>query len=197
MHLSRNVPAAGRGRGCEDGGVASRGRPSESEIRYPDEHVAALARLYREHPAWRQAAGRISEESTSAVWFRHRPGEPWQLVREGGETHLRPGHAPDPDFVFLFGPTSIGALADAGREVGDFALRLFELMIDPDEERRVGFRIAVPFVRLARRGYVGLLLGSGPRVAAFAARHGVRGVLSLRNLVRGLARAEPFDWEAD
>jgi hypothetical protein len=53
----------------------------------------------------------------------------------------------------------------------------------------------VPFARLARRGYVRLLLGSGPRVAAFAARHGARGILSLRNLVRGLARTEPFDWE--
>ncbi len=177
------------------GAVASRGRPSESEIRFPDEHVAALARLYREHPAWRQAAARLSDHSTSAVWFRHRPGEPWHLVREGGETRLRPGRPPDPDFVFLFAPASIHELAAAGREVGEFAVRLFELMIDPDEERQIGFRITAPFARLARRGYVRLLLGSGPRVAAFAASHGVRGVVSLRNLVRGLARAEPFDWE--
>jgi hypothetical protein len=162
---------------------------------YPDPHVAALARLYRRHPAWRAAARYVAAESTSAVWFSHRPGEPWHLTRAGGETRLLPGPTPDPDFVFRFTPASIEALAEAGHDLGDFAVRLFELMIDPDAERRIGFRIVAPFGRLLRRGYVRLLLGSGPRVTAFAARHGVIGLGSLRRLVRALRRSDPFEWE--
>jgi hypothetical protein len=166
-----------------------------AEVAHPDEHVAALAKLYREHAAWRSAARQIREGSSSAVWFSHRPGEPWHLVREGGETWLRPGRATDPDFVFRFTPDAIHELGRAGRDVGDFALRVFELMLDPREERRIGFRIAAPFADLARRGYVSLLLSSGPRVLAFAARHGVKGLVSLRRLVGALRRTEPFDWE--
>jgi hypothetical protein len=167
--------------------------PTEPD--YPDAHVAALADLYRRHPAWRAAAAYLADESTSAVWFAHRRGEPWHLERGGGESWLRPGRTPDPDFVFRFTPASIHELAGAGSAVGDFAVCLFELMVDPDEERRVAFRIAAPFSRLARRGYVRLLLESGPRVAAFAARHGITGLRSLHRLVRAVRHAEPFEWE--
>jgi hypothetical protein len=162
---------------------------------YPDEHVAALARLYREHPAWRAAAARLHEQSTSGVWFRHRPGEAWHLAREDGETRLRPGRVEDPDFMFRFSPASIVALGEAGSRIDDFAVRLFELMLDPDEERRIGFRIVASFGRLLRRGYVRLLLEAGPRVAAFAASHGVTGLRAIRNLVVELARREPQPWE--
>lgn len=118
-------------------------------------------------------------------------------MRRRGETRLLPGPTPDPDFVFRFTPAAIRELGEAGSEIGDFAVRLFELMIDPDENRRVGFRIAVSFARLVRRGYLRLLLASGPRVAAFASRHGVGGVRSLRALVRALRRVEPFPWETE
>lgn len=163
----------------------------------PDAIVAALDRLFRDHPAWRKAARRIRPAATSAVWFRHRPGEPWHLVREGGGARLRPGRAPDPDFVFRFAPESVRALESAGETVGDFAVRLFELMIDPDPSRRVELRIAASFPRLLRRGYVDLLFAAGPQVSAFAARHGVRGLGALARLVSALRRREPFDWETE
>jgi hypothetical protein len=171
--------------------VASRPVPDAAS----DPHVAALTRLFRSHPAWCAAAARIAEGSTSGVWFLHRPGEPWHLLREGDESWLRPGLAERPDFVFRFSPASIRELEQAGDQVGDFAVRLFELMLEPEPERQVGFRIVAGFTRLLRRGYVGLLLSSGPRVAAFAARNGVTGLASLRRLVNALRRSEPWDWE--
>ena len=160
-----------------------------------DPHVAALTRLFRSHPAWRAAAAHITDGSTSNVWFLHRPGEPWHLVRERDETWLRPGPAAHPDFVFRFSPAAIGELEQAGDQVGEFAVRLFELMLEVDPERQVGFRIVAGFTRLLRRGYVGLLLSSGPQVAAFAARNGVTGLTSLRRLVSAMRRSEPHDWE--
>lgn len=176
-------PAPGRGAACPP------------DAGYPDAHVATLARLFHEHPAWREAARRIRAEATSAVWFRHRPGEAWHLVRGPGGARLLPGPAQDPDFVFRFTPASIRELESAGPAVADFAVRLFELMIDPDEARRVDLRIAASFGRLWRRGYVDLLLTAGPRLAAFAARHGVAGPASLARVVAALRRVEPFVWE--
>ena len=157
--------------------------------------MATLARLYRERPAWRAAAAGIQEGSRCAVWFSQRPGEPWHLVREAGETRLRPGGVERPDLVFRFTPASIWELARAGEDIGEFAVRLFELMIDPDVERHIGFRIAAPFSRLLRGGYVRVLLDAGPRVATFAAGHGVTDLASLRDLVRSLIHTTPFDWE--
>ncbi|NNL67783.1 MAG: hypothetical protein HKP30_16155 [Myxococcales bacterium] len=164
---------------------------------YPDAHVAELARLFREHPAWREAARRIRGGATSSVWFSHRAGEPWHLARSGPDTVLLPGAAPDPDFVFRFTPASIGELAAAGDTVGDFAVRLFELMIEPDPERRVALRIVAAFPRLVWRGYVDLLFAAGPRLLAFAARHGVTGLGSLRRAVNALRRQQAFDWESE
>ena len=67
-----------------------------------DPHVERLAWLFREHPAWRDAARHVSDESTSRVLFTHRPGERWHLARERGVSRLLPGDVPDPDFVFRF-----------------------------------------------------------------------------------------------
>jgi len=164
----------------------------------PDASIARLARLYREHPAWRKAAARLDARATSGVWFSHRPGEPWRLVRRGDATVLEPGRARDPDLAFRFTPAAIDALAEAGDGVADFAVRLFELMIDPDPSRRVGFRTVASFARLARRGYLRLLLqDGGPRVARFAARHGVLGLGALRRLIAALGRMEPYAWERE
>ncbi len=59
----------------------------------------------------------------------------------------------------------------------------------------MGLRIVAGFPRLVRRGYLGLLLASGPRVLAFGASHGVRTVGALRRLVAQLRDSGPADWE--
>jgi hypothetical protein len=140
----------------------------------------------------------VDARATSAVWFSQRPGEPWQLVREGGVSVLKPGRASDPDLVFRFTPGAIDALAGAGDEIADFAICLFERMIDPDQSRHVGFRAVASFARLVRRGYLRLLLeGGGPRVALFAVRHGIRSPAALRRVITALTRIRPFDWERE
>jgi len=170
----------------------------EDDVRDAEGHsdptVAEVARLFREHPAWRRAAGYIGEGCTSAVWFRHRPGEPWHLVRMEEGARLKPGAPRDPDFVFRFSPGAVRDLSDVEGGMDEFAVCLFARMIDPDPERHVDFRVVSPFWRLARRGYVRLLLAAGPRVAAFGASHGLTGLADLRRLVRSLRRG-PFDFE--
>jgi hypothetical protein len=162
-----------------------------------DPHVERLARLFREHPAWREAARHVSDETTSRVLFRHRPGERWHLERRDGESLLLPGDAADPDFVFRFAPAAIDRLAAAGGSIGAFAVTLFELIASDDAEARVDFRVAAPFARLVQRGYVRLLLAAGWRVLAFGARRGVRTLEDLRRLVARLQASGEAPWEAD
>jgi hypothetical protein len=129
------------------------------------------------------------------VLFTHRPGERWHLARQSGESRLLPGDVPDPDFVFRFSPGAIERLAGAEGSVGAFAVELFGLIVGEHPDARVDLRIAAPFARLVRRGYVGLLVASGWRVVAFGARHGVRTLGQLKHLVEKLTSSPPEPWE--
>jgi hypothetical protein len=160
-----------------------------------DEHVERLARLFREHSAWKAAARHIEEAATSAVYFSHRPCDPWRLVRERGQTLLRPGPADDPDFVFRFTPASIERLEAVEGNIGDFAVELFTLITDTDPTQSIDFRIVAPFSRLVRRGYLGLLAAGGLRVLAFGASRGVRTLADLRHLIQRVGDRSPESWE--
>lgn len=160
-----------------------------------DLHVAQLAALFRDHRAWRAAAALLGEGATSAVYFAHRPGEPWRLVRRDGVTLLEPGAADDPDFVFRFSPEAIAELAAVHGGIGAFATVLFALIVDADEPRRVGFRIAAGFPRLVARGYLRLVLAAGPEVVRFGLAHGVATLRGLRRMVEELRARPPEPWE--
>jgi hypothetical protein len=160
-----------------------------------DAVVTRLAESLRTHAAWRAAARYVAAEGESAVYFSHRPGEPWRFVRRAGESRLERGRAADPDFAFRFTPEAITELAAVEGGFGDVAVVLFELIASAEPPRRVEFRIVAPFWRLVLRGYLRLLLAAGPRVVAFGATHGVRTVTALARLVADLRRREPADWE--
>ena len=145
--------------------------------------VRTLARLFREHPAWIEAARHLARPAESAVFFSHLPGRAWHLVRRGGETVLLRGRARDPDFVFCFTPAAIARLAAVKGDIGDFAVELFSRIVEPRAGRGIGFRIVAPFARLARRGYVRLLLAAGPKPLMFGAARGVRTIADVRRLV--------------
>jgi hypothetical protein len=116
-------------------------------------------------------------------------------VRRGGHSVLEPGDAEDPDLAFCFPAAAIAELEATRGGVGDFALALFRLVLDDDPARHVGFRVVAPFTRLARRGYVDLLVRGGPRLLWFGARHGVRSLTALKRLVDDARRARPEPWE--
>ena len=160
-----------------------------------DESITRLARLFLEHPAWVAAAGRLTPEATSTVYFSHRRGEPWRLAQRDGQTRLLRGAATDPDFVFRFTQTSIARLESVQGGIGHFAVELFTLITEDDSDLRVGFRIAAGFPRLMRRGYLGLLAASGPRVLAYGASHGIRTLGALRRFVAQRRARAPETWE--
>jgi hypothetical protein len=160
-----------------------------------DPHVARLAACYREHPAWREAARRLSADASSAVYFSHRPGEAWHLCQLDDAAELRPGRAGDPDLAFCFTPGAIERVASVRGGVGEFAVALFECITSDDPEIRVGFRVVAPLLRLVRRGYVGLILSAGPVVVAYGARRGILTLGQLRRLVKDSRASAPAEWE--
>jgi len=163
--------------------------------RVSDAVVSRLAHLFQTHPAWLSAARVLRADANSAVYFSHLPGEPWQLFGRNGTTHLEPGLPEDPDFVFRFTPASVDRLAAVRGGVGVFAIELFSLILEEDEDVRIGFRIVSSLPTLAGRGYLHLLVAGGPRVLAFGAKRGVRGLADLHRLVRRLSSRGPEPWE--
>ena len=153
--------------------------------------MARLAELFREHPAWVEAARRVVPGATSRVTFSHRPGEVYSLVREGRETRLVEGDTPDPDFVFHFAPDAVEQLAAVRGGTGDFAVVLFDQILAGAAAGGVDLRILAPFRALVRRGYLRLLLVAGPKVILYGAAHGVRGLTDLRRVVRRVRRVGP------
>jgi hypothetical protein len=162
-----------------------------------DETVDRLAKLFLEHTAWIAAARHISGRATSNVYFSHRPGEVWRLEQNDGRTELRPGRASDPDFVFRFTPASIDRLDAIAGGMGEFAVELFTLIIEEDERLKIDFRVVASFGRLTMRGYVKLLLASGPAVLVFGARHGILTLGALRRFVGELTSRTPEAWETE
>lgn len=160
-----------------------------------DPSVAALARLYRGHPAWIQAARHIADDAESDVYFSHLPGRAWHLVRDRGTTRLLPGRSARPDFVFRFTPEAVKRLGAVEGGVADFAVTLFGLVLEEDASRRVDLRIVSPFGELMRRGYGALLLACGPKLLAFGAARGVASPRRLRRLVEQLRARGPETWE--
>lgn len=160
-----------------------------------DPAIEQLARLFREHPAWRRAAAHLSENATSNVYFTHRAGETWHLRRTDDGSELWAGAAREPDFVLRFTPRSIDCLAAAGSTIGEFAVELFTRVVDESPETHVDLRIVADFSQLRRRGYAKLLLAGGPSVLAFGARHGISSLRGLRRFVTQLQKRAPADWE--
>lgn len=156
-----------------------------------DPTIDRLARLFRDHPAWIRAAEGLHPTATSTVYFAHRPGEAWHLVRTARGVELLPGMAEDPDLVFRFSAESVQHLERVDGGVGEFAVALFSSILEGESD----LRIAAGFPRLIRRGYLGLLRRAGPPVLAFGARHGIRNVGALRALVADLRDREPAEWE--
>ena len=161
-----------------------------------DSPVARLHELFQDHSAWRDAARCLEDGASSDVYFSAYPESVWHLERRDGEIHLSNGPSPDPDLVLRFTPNAVASLISVEGDIGDFAVRLFHLIVEIGADGGVELRVVAPFSRLVRRGYLSLLASGGLRVLAFGAANGVRTLRDLRGLVERLQAAGVAAWEA-
>ena len=131
----------------------------------------------------------------SNVYFRHRPGEAWHLVRREVGSALEPGKVEDPDFVLRFTPGAARRLRAARGGIGEFAAEFFSLVDEQDPEQRVDLRVVAPFSRLRERGYLRLLLDAGPKAAAYGLRRGIFSIARLGRFVRRARAVPAYEWE--
>jgi hypothetical protein len=156
-----------------------------------DPHISQLRDLFLTHPAWLSAAKHIRDGAQSRVLFSHVDTE-FCLARKDGESHLIEGPATDPDLAFRFTPKSIERLsAVEGDDMADFAVELFECVVSDDPDLQVGLRVVSGFTKLLFRGYVKLLIKSGPRVFAYGSSRGVTNVSGLRKFLRQARASDP------
>ncbi len=159
-------------------------------VQHSDPHVRKLAEFFSSHPTWVVAARNVADGASSRVHFSHIP-EQFQLVRRDGKSWLLPGEAADPDFAFRFTPAAIDRITSVDGDVGDFAVALFRAIVDRNPGEQVGFRVVAPFRRLLVRGYVTLLVRSGPKVLRYGAEHGVGTIGELRRFVSQTRVSDP------
>ncbi len=164
------------------------GMPDPTDDESVDPVVERLAGFFREHEVWQSAAELLHEASSSRVSFSHLPDEQWRLVRRDGVTVLESGYDSDPDLEFRFTPGAVMRITEVDGGVAEFAIALFSAALDSDPERRLGLTVVAPFSRLLQRGYLRLLWAGGGPVLAFGARHGIRSIGELRDLVARLSR---------
>lgn len=156
-----------------------------------DPHVEQLRELFLTHPAWQKAATSIKDGSQSRIHFSHVTGD-YHLVRKDGVSRLVEGPATDPDLAFLFTPKAIERLAAVeGEDPADFAVELFESILNEEPDEQVGLRVVSGFTKLLARGYVKLLFKSGPRVLAYGKTRGVAGVGGLRKFLKQARTSDP------
>jgi len=160
-----------------------------------DPAVVRLAELFERHPAWVEAARSLDRSAASAVYFRHLPGEVWQLVFRDGRARLRPGRPASPDFAFRFSAAAVDRLAGVDGGIGDFAVELFGLISSDDPTHGVDLRVVAPFATLVRKGYLKLLWSGGVRVIVYGAKRGFRTLGDLRRWVERIRSDRPQPWE--
>jgi len=163
--------------------------------REPDRTVDDLRELFRSHPAWAEAAGRIDSASMSNVYFSDRAGEVWHLVKREPGSDLEAGKVEDPDFVFRFTPGAVRRLQAIEGGIAEFAAELLLLIDETDSTQRIELRVAAPFSRLKERGYLQLLMDAGPKLVRLALSRGIFSISGVRELVRSARDAPPFPWE--
>jgi hypothetical protein len=131
----------------------------------------------------------------SNVYFSHRSGEAWHLVRREVGSALEPGKVDDPDFVLRFTPVAVRRLRAARGGIGEFAAELFLLIDEEDPEQRVDLRVVASFSRLRERGYLRLLLDAGPKAVAYGLSRGIFSVAGVRRLAPRARAAPAYEWE--
>jgi len=136
---------------------------------------AALMHFLRTSPAARTAAGSLRNGAEVGITFSNHGGE-WHFRSVDSKPQLEPGQPADPDFELRLAPGAVRAIcAKPDAHVGDLGVAFFEHIVARDPEKRIRVKLRSGLVKLALRGWLGVLAKGGPTVIGWMAQKGLRG----------------------
>jgi len=118
------------------------------------------------HTGWGRMIDSARDGACCRVRFTHMDGV-WSLYRRGGVVSLVEGTPADPDVCLFLSPRSVDHLAGVGDDMGDCAVAVLHCVLEGSAE----LLLLAPVSRLARRGYLRMVLASAPALRRYAAEN--------------------------
>ncbi len=143
--------------------------------------------------ATNSGAQRVSEALNSgaevAIRFVDQPGD-WRLyIPESGKACFEQAKATDPDFELYMPTAAVNAIAvQTKADVGELGIAFFEHIVAREPTRQIGVKVHSGFVKLTRRGWLGVLALGGPKVMMWMAGKGLRGPGAIANALGRLRK---------
>jgi len=120
------------------------------------------------HTGWGRMIDAARDGACCRIRFTHLEGV-WSLHRRGGIASLSEGPPADPDVCLFLSPRSVDHLAGVGGDMGECAVAMLHCVLEGSAE----LLLLAPASRLARRGYLRIVLASAPALRRYAAENGV------------------------
>jgi hypothetical protein len=155
-----------------------------------DSRPDALLAAFLAHDARaRQAARSLRAGAEVAIAFTDLPGH-WRIRVDGhGKLAFEQQPAIDPDFALRIPPQALRDLCATGtQDLGDLGVAFFGHLHGVEPARRIDVQVHSGMVKLARRGWFGLLALGGPKVALWMGRAGLRGPAAMAGALGRLRR---------
>ena len=131
-----------------------------------DPHLLILNDMFNTHTGWGRMIDSVRDGACCRIRFTHLDGV-WSLHRRAGIATLVEGPPADPDVCLFLSPRSVDQLASVGNDIGDCAVAVLHCIMEGSAE----LLLLAPASRLARRGYLRLVLASAPALRRYAAEN--------------------------
>jgi hypothetical protein len=160
--------------------------PSESEV-VETTPSAMLGAFIATNPGARRVGETLKSSAEVAIRFVDQPGD-WRLfVEESGKVRFEPVKATDPDFELYMPTAAVSAITShIDADVGKIGIEFFEHILAREPSRQIGVKVYSGFVKLTRRGWVGVLALGGSKLLMWMAGKGLRGPGAIANALSRL-----------
>jgi hypothetical protein len=152
------------------------GRRRDSSMTDESSTDQVLSEFLHSNAGAQRAAAALKSGAEVAIRFTNIPGD-WRIcVDDAGKLSFEPTKATDPDFELYLPPAAVQEISDrADADIGELGVTFFERIVTKEPHRRIGIKVHSGFVKLTRRGWLGVLALGGTKVMSWIAGRGLRG----------------------
>jgi hypothetical protein len=152
------------------------------------ENWALRFTAYFERPIAERAAKSLANGCQIEIRISSSDGsliEAMTLTRSAGKNQILTQAPSSPEMIFTLTPQAAEEiLNDSSDELGAIGVRIAQLILSTDANRRVKFQLKSGFFTLFSTGYLGVLTAGGTSLASFLAGQGLGGIDSLKKAIK-------------